>query len=69
MGPVADAIVNTIRDKNLNPGQLNHDDLKNTKLRSDLQFVQNAEGTIFIMGPPSSGAIAVGQMGIINFTQ
>ena len=68
-GPVADAIVNTIRDKNENPGQLNHDDLKKYKIKERPAICTKFRRyDVCGMGPPSSGAIAVGQiLGIINF--
>ena len=68
-GPVANAIVKTIRDKNGNPGQLTHDDLKKYKIKERPAICAKFRRyDVCGMGPPSSGAIAVGQiLGILNF--
>ena len=61
--------MNTIRDKNENPGQLNHDDLKKYKIKERPAICTKFRRyDVCGMGPPSSGAITVGQiLGIINY--
>ena len=67
-GPVADAIVDTVREKNGNPGLLNHEDLANYKIKERPAICTKYRSyDVCGMGPPSSGAIGVGQiLGIIN---
>ena len=66
-GSIADAIVSTVRENNSNPGLLDHEDLANYAVKERLQYVQSLETTGLWMGPPSSGAIGVGQiLGMVN---
>lgn len=67
-GTIADAIVNTVHNRNANPGLLNHADLANYKIRERPAICAKYRGyDICGMGPPSSGAIGVGQiLGMID---
>lgn len=67
-GPIADAIVNTVNNRNANPGLLNHGDLVKYTIRERPAICAKFRGyDICGMGPPSSGAIGVGQiLGMIN---
>ncbi len=67
-GPVADAIVKTIRDGNLNAGLLSYDDLANYKIKERPAICTKfREYNVCGMGPPSSGAIGVSQiLGMVN---
>ena len=68
-GPVADAIVDTVGETNENPGLLNHEDLAKYKIKERPAICTKFRSyDVCGMGPPSSGAIGVGQiLGIINF--
>ena len=66
-GPVARAIVNTVQQHPTNPGLLSAQDLKNyqPKAREALCFEHTAQQRalrICGFGPPSSGALAIGQI-------
>lgn len=67
-GPFADAIVTTVRQLDRNPGLLTHDDLANYKVKERPAICTKFRSyDICGMGPPSSGAIGVGQiLGMIN---
>ena len=67
-GPVADAIVNTVSDRDGDAGLLNHDDLANYTIKERPAICTKFRTyNICGMGPPSSGAIGVGQiLGMIN---
>ena len=67
-GAIADAIVNTVHNRNANPGLLNHADLANYTIRERPAICAKFRGyDICGMGPPSSGAIGVGQiLGMID---
>ena len=67
-GPVADAIVKTIRDGNLNAGLLSYDDLANYAIKERPAICTKfREYDVCGMGPPSSGAIGVSQiLGMVN---
>ena len=73
-GPVARAIVDKVKNYPQHPGQLELGDLTNyrAKKRAPLCFdysAQNRDYQICGMPPPSSGAIAIGQiLGILNNT-
>ena len=47
-GPIADAIVNTVSNRDGNAGLLNLDDFANYTIKERPQFVQNSEHTIFV---------------------
>ena len=47
-GPIADAIVNKIRDNNGEVGLLDRNDLANYAIRSGLRFVPNSEAMMFV---------------------
>ncbi len=73
-GPVAEAIVRKVQAHAVNPGKLALSDLRNyqAKKRDPLCSDYNASGKSYRicgMPPPSSGAIAIGQiLGILNNT-
>ncbi|MEY4426061.1 MAG: hypothetical protein RL535_359, partial [Pseudomonadota bacterium] len=73
-GPVAQSIVNKVRNHPTNVGQLSLQDLANyvVKKRDPLCFDYKVDPEIYQicgMPPPSSGAIAIGQiLGILNNT-
>jgi gamma-glutamyltranspeptidase/glutathione hydrolase len=62
-GPIADAIVKTVREATGNPGVLSLSDLANYRIK-EREPVCIAYRTLDVcgMGPPSSGAVAIGQM-------
>ncbi len=62
-GPIAEAIVKTVREATGNPGVLSLNDLANyrTKERQPVCVTYRALD-VCGMGPPSSGAVAIGQM-------
>ena len=62
-GPIAEAIVRTVRDATGNPGVLSLTDLANyrVKEREPICFAYRALD-VCGMGPPSSGAVAISQM-------
>jgi len=67
-GPIADAIVYKIRENTRNPGLLNHEDLANYAVKERPALCTKFRNyEVCGMGPPSSGAIGVGQiLGMIN---
>ena len=67
-GPIADAIVNKVRENPRNPGLLNHEDLANYAVKERPALCTKFRNyEVCGMGPPSSGAIGVGQiLGMIN---
>lgn len=73
-GEIAQAIVNKVNQHPTNPGHLTMTDLANykAKKRTPLCHDYNARGRIYVIcgfPPPSSGAIAVGQiLGILAYT-
>ena len=67
-GSIADAIVSTVRENKQNPGLLNHEDLANYAVKERPALCTKFRSyDVCGMGPPSSGAIGVGQiLGMIN---
>ena len=67
-GSIADAIVSTVRENNKNPGLLNHEDLANYAVKERPAVCTKYRNyEVCGMGPPSSGAIGVGQiLGMVN---
>jgi len=67
-GPIADAIVYKVRENTRNPGLLNHEDLANYAVKERPALCTKFRNyEVCGMGPPSSGAIGVGQiLGMIN---
>ncbi|WJR67363.1 gamma-glutamyltransferase [Neorhizobium sp. CSC1952] len=67
-GPIAEAIVKTVREAAGNPGVLSVADLANYRIKErEPVCVSYRALDICGMGPPSSGAVAIGQMlGIIE---
>lgn len=67
-GPIADAIVYKVRENTRNPGLLNHEDLANYAVKERPALCTKFRNyDVCGMGPPSSGAIGVGQiLGMIN---
>ena len=67
-GPIADAIVYKVRENTRNPGLLNHEDLANYAVKERAALCTKFRNyEVCGMGPPSSGAIGVGQiLGMIN---
>ena len=67
-GPIADAIVYKIRENKRNPGLLNHEDLANYAVKERPALCTKFRTyDVCGMGPPSSGAIGVGQiLGMID---
>ena len=67
-GPIADAIVYKVRKNTRNPGLLNHEDLANYAVKERPALCTKFRNyEVCGMGPPSSGAIGVGQiLGMIN---
>ena len=67
-GAIADAIVNAIRDSNGGTALLDHDDLANYAIKERPAICTKFRSyDVCGMGPPSSGAIGVGQiLGMIN---
>ena len=67
-GPIADAIVYKVRENPRNPGLLNHEDLANYAVKERPALCTKFRNyEVCGMGPPSSGAIGVGQiLGMIN---
>ena len=67
-GPIADAIVYKVRENPRNPGLLNHEDLANYAVKERPALCTKFRNyQVCGMGPPSSGAIGVGQiLGMIN---
>ena len=67
-GSIADAIVDTVRKNNRNPGLLSHEDLLNYEVKERPAVCTKFRSfDICGMGPPSSGGIGVGQiLGMIN---
>ena len=67
-GSIADAIVSTVREKSSNPGLLNHEDLANYAVKERPAICTKFRNyEVCGMGPPSSGAIGVGQiLGMVN---
>jgi gamma-glutamyltranspeptidase/glutathione hydrolase len=62
-GPVAEAIVAAVRDHPTNPGQLSTDDLASYSVKERPAVCAPYRGfDVCGMGPPSSGAIAIGQI-------
>ena len=68
LGSIADAIVSTVRENNRNPGLLNHEDLANYAVKERPAICTKfRKYEVCGMGPPSSGAIGVGQiLGMVN---
>ena len=67
-GPIADAIVYKVRENKRNPGLLNHEDLANYAVKERPALCTKFRSyDVCGMGPPSSGAIGVGQiLGMID---
>ena len=67
-GPVADEIIDTIRYADGNAGLLDHYDLSNYSIKERPAICTNFRSySVCGMGPPSSGAISVGQiLGMID---
>ena len=67
-GSIADAIVYKVRENTRNPGLLNHEDLANYAVKERPALCTKFRNyEVCGMGPPSSGAIGVGQiLGMIN---
>ena len=67
-GPIADAIVYKVRENTRNPGLLNHEDLANYAVKERPALCTKFRSyDVCGMGPPSSGAIGVGQiLGMID---
>jgi len=67
-GPIAEAIVKTVRGASGNPGVLSRTDLANYRIRErDTVCVTYRALDVCGMGPPSSGGVAVGQiLGILE---
>ena len=67
-GPIADAIVYKVRENKRNPGLLNHEDLANYAVKERPALCTKFRTyDVCGMGPPSSGAIGVGQiLGMID---
>ncbi len=67
-GSVADAIVSTVQENDRNPGLLNHKDLANYTVKERPAICTKFRNyDVCGMGPPSSGAIGVGQiLGMVN---
>ncbi|TDK36997.1 gamma-glutamyltransferase [Rhizobium deserti] len=62
-GPIAEAIVRTVREAAGNPGVLSLDDLANYRIKEREPVCFNYRALdVCGMGPPSSGAVAIGQM-------
>lgn len=62
-GPIADSIVRTVREAEGNPGVLTLTDLANYRIKErDPVCLTYRALDVCGMGPPSSGAVAVGQM-------
>ncbi|MCF3639466.1 gamma-glutamyltransferase [Rhizobium sp. TRM95111] len=62
-GPIAEAIVDTVRLAAKNPGVLSLADLANYRVRQRKAVCQTYRALeVCGMGPPSSGAVAIGQM-------
>jgi gamma-glutamyltranspeptidase/glutathione hydrolase len=62
-GPIAEAIVDTVRQAEKNPGVLSLDDLANYRVKEREAVCLPYRGLdVCGMGPPSSGAVAIGQM-------
>ncbi len=62
-GPIAEAIVKTAREATGNPGVLSLADLANYRIKEREPVCANYRALdICGMGPPSSGAVAIGQM-------
>ena len=63
LGSIADAIVSKVRENNRNPGLLNHQDLANYAVKERPAICTKFRNyEVCGMGPPSSGAIGVGQI-------
>ena len=67
-GSIADSIVSTVRENNRNPGLLDHQDLENYAVKERPAICTKFRNyEVCGMGPPSSGAIGVGQiLGMVN---
>ena len=67
-GSIADAIVYKVRENTRNPGLLNHEDLANYAVKERPALCTKFRNyEVCGMGPPSSGAIGVGQiLGMVN---
>ncbi len=67
-GSIADAIVYKVRENTRNPGLLNHGDLANYAVKERPALCTKFRNyEVCGMGPPSSGAIGVGQiLGMVN---
>lgn len=62
-GQIAEAIVKTVREATGNPGVLSLTDLKNYRIKEREPICANYRALdVCGMGPPSSGAVALGQM-------
>jgi gamma-glutamyltranspeptidase/glutathione hydrolase len=62
-GPIAEAIVRTVREAAGNPGVLSLQDLANYRIKErEPVCLRYRDLDVCGMGPPSSGAVAVGQM-------
>ncbi len=62
-GPIADAIVDTVRSAPRNPGVLSKADLQNYRIKERAPVCVTYRGEdVCGMGPPSSGALTVGQI-------
>lgn len=62
-GAISDAIINAVQLHGRNPGGLNEDDLANYKAKErDAVCAPYREYQVCGMGPPSSGALTVGQI-------
>lgn len=67
-GPIAEAIIKTVREAEGNPGVLSLSDLANYRIKEREPVCLTYRGfDVCGMGPPSSGAVAVGQiLGILE---
>jgi len=62
-GPIAEAIVRTVREASGNPGVLSLADFRNYRVKEREPVCFNYRALdVCGMGPPSSGAVAIGQM-------
>ena len=62
-GPIADAIVAAVRDHPTNPGLLSADDFKDYRvIERDAVCAPYRDHEVCGMGPPSSGALTIGQI-------
>ncbi|MFN7026548.1 MAG: gamma-glutamyltransferase [Pseudorhizobium sp.] len=62
-GPIAEAIVKTVREATGNPGALSLPDLANYRIKErEAVCITYRALNVCGMGPPSSGAVAIGQM-------